>query len=69
MPSVSRRVALREILSYTDEIAKNLHTRRAAVGARIVRGFAGTVLVQHRGAGVAHDVGIGVRQHINLVAG
>ena len=31
--------------------------------------FAGAVRVQHHRAGMAHDVGIGVRQHLDIVAG
>jgi hypothetical protein len=46
-----------------------LHPRRAAVGARIVRGFAAAVRMQHRGAGVAHDVGIRLGKNIDVVAG
>ena len=47
----------------------NLEARSAAVGARIVGGFAGAVFVQQRRAGMAHDVGVGLGQDFDIVTG
>jgi toxin ParE1/3/4 len=46
-----------------------LSPRRPAICPRIVGAFATAVLVQHHGAGVAHDVGVGLAQNFDLVAG
>jgi hypothetical protein len=45
------------------------HPRRSAIRARIVGAFQTPVLVQHHGAGVAHDVGIRLVQNFDLVTG
>ena len=45
------------------------HSRGAAVRARIVAAFATAVGMQHHRAGVAHDVGIGLGQDVDVVAG
>ena len=45
-----------------NKVTENLHACRAAVGARIVRRFQGSVRMQHHRAGMAHEIGIGVRQ-------
>ena len=55
--------------SFTAFEQHRLKPRRAAVGARIVRAFERAVRMQHHRAGVAHRVGIGVRQHLDVVAG
>jgi hypothetical protein len=47
---VPRRQGERRIATMT------LNSRRPAIGARIVRGFARAVLMQERGTGVAHDI-------------
>ena len=41
----------------------------AAIGAGIVRAFEAAVRMQHHRAGVAHDVGIGFIQDVDVVAG
>src|SRR5664280_1412896 len=46
-----------------------LDARGAAVGARIVAAFERAVGLQDDGAGVPHAVGIGLAQHLDIVAG
>jgi hypothetical protein len=46
-----------------------LHPRGAAVRPRIVSAFQSAVLVQHHCAGMTHEVGIGLIQHVDLMAG
>ena len=47
----------------------SLNAGGAAVGARVVRAFERPVRMQHHGAGVAHRVGIGVGQYLDIVTG
>src|SRR6202050_964871 len=46
-----------------------LNARRAAIGAWVMRAFAGAVRVQYYGASVAHDIGVGLGQNIHIMAG
>src|SRR5580658_3097903 len=46
-----------------------LYPRRATIRPRIVRALAGAIRVEYGGSGVAHDVGIGLVQNIDIVAG
>lgn len=41
----------------------------AAVGTRVVRTFQRSIGMQHDSAGMAHGVGIGLPQHVNIVTG
>jgi hypothetical protein len=51
-----------------DKVTRNLHARRAAVGARIMTGLECSVRVKHDRAGMAHDIPVSLRQHFDVVA-
>src|SRR5262245_37850543 len=51
-----------------DKVTRNLHPRGAAIGARIMTGFEPSIRVKHDRAGMAHDVRITLRQHLDVVA-
>ena len=48
---------------------RGLHPRRSAIAARIVGAFASAVDMQDRGAGMAHNVGVGFGQNFQIMAG
>ncbi len=48
---------------------RGLHPRRSAIAARIVGAFESAVDMQDRGAGMAHNVGVGVGQNFQIMAG
>src|SRR5262249_23769591 len=57
-------------LKYFNQAPKGRsHAGRAAVGALIVRAFQCAVGMQDDGAGVPHEVRIGLGQHVHVVAG
>ncbi len=69
--------ASRPCVIITDAIAtRSIAARRVgsgaggtAVGAGIVGAFERAVGMQHHGAGMAHRVGVGLGQHLDVVAG
>src|SRR5215472_12756600 len=51
------------------KVTRNLYPRGAAVGARVVSAFACTIRMQRHHPGMAHDVRIWLRQHLDVVPG
>src|SRR5262249_26610006 len=51
------------------KVTRNLYPRGAAVSARVVSAFACTIRMQRHHPGMAHDVRIRLRQHLDVVPG
>src|SRR6478672_10622347 len=50
-----------------EKVTPNLRPRRTAVGARVVGAFARSIGMQHHRPGMAHDIRIRLRQHLDVV--
>src|SRR6266404_9007330 len=50
-----------------EKVTPNLRPRRTAVGARVMAAFPPSIGMQHHRPGMAHDVRIRLRQHLDVV--